>query len=110
MGEHFPTFFYQDDEKFEGAIDGFERSAIPVLVMMYGLAQAMIMSGVKVGDGAIIASRGGCDQRCSAIHSVVGSNPARHIRYRFNETEINSIARNEMVGVGEENGSKAQCR
>ena len=49
--------------------------------------EAMIMSGVKVGDGAIIASRAVVTKDV-APYSIVGSNPARHIRYRFNETEI----------------------
>lgn len=43
-----------------------------------------IMSGVTIGDGAVIAA-------CSVIvkniepYSIVGGNPAKHIRYRFDE-------------------------
>ena len=81
-------FFYQDDEKFEDAIDGFERSGDTVIGNDVWIGtEAMIMSGVKVGDGAIIASRAVVTKDV-APYSIVGSNPARHIRYRFNETEI----------------------
>ena len=45
------------------------------------------MSGVKVGDGAIIASRAVVTKDVEP-YSIVGSNPARHIRYRFSEPEI----------------------
>jgi chloramphenicol O-acetyltransferase type B len=81
-------FFYQDDEKFEGAIDGFERSGDTVIGNDVWIGtEAMIMSGVKVGDGAIIASRAVVTKDVEP-YSIVGSNPARHIRYRFSEPEI----------------------
>ena len=81
-------FFYQDDEKFEGAVDGFERSGDTVIGNDVWIGtDAMIMSGVKVGDGAIIASRAVVTKDVEP-YSIVGSNPARHIRYRFSEPEI----------------------
>ena len=50
----------------------------------------MIMSGVTVGDGAIIASRAVVTKDV-APYSIVGSNPAKHIRYRFTESEIEKL-------------------
>lgn len=47
----------------------------------------MIMSGVKVGHGAIIASRAVVTKDV-APYEVVGSNPARHIKYRFSESQV----------------------
>lgn len=90
MVSTFP-FFYQDDEKFEGAVDGFERSGDTVIGNDVWIGtEAMIMSGVKVGDGAIIASRAVVTKDVEP-YSIVGSNPARHIRYRFSETEITQL-------------------
>lgn len=50
-------------------------------------SEAMIMSGVKIGDGAIIASRAVVTKDV-APYEVVGSNPAKHIKFRFSESEI----------------------
>jgi virginiamycin A acetyltransferase len=43
---------------------------------------SMIMPGVKIGNGAIVASRSVVVKDVEA-YSVVGGNPARFIRYRF---------------------------
>lgn len=49
-----------------------------------------IMSGVTIGDGAVVAS-------CSVVtkdvapYAIVGGNPAKHIKYRFSETEIAAL-------------------
>lgn len=78
-------FFYQDNDDFRDANDGFERSGDTVIGNDVWIGtEAMIMSGVKVGDGAIIASRAVVTKDVEA-YSIVGSNPAKHIRYRFNE-------------------------
>lgn len=46
--------------------------------------EAVITSGVTVGDGAIIATRAVVIKDVEP-YSIVGGNPARHIRYRFDE-------------------------
>ncbi len=43
---------------------------------------AMIMSGVTVGDGAVIAANAHVVKNV-APYEIVGGNPAKHIRYRF---------------------------
>tara|TARA_R110002073_G_scaffold286086_1_gene450600 strand:+ start:2517 stop:2783 length:267 start_codon:yes stop_codon:yes gene_type:complete len=48
------------------------------------------MSGVTVGDGAVIASRAVVTKDVEP-YSIVGSNPAKHIRYRFTEIEITQL-------------------
>lgn len=53
-------------------------------------SEAMIMSGVTIGDGAIIASRAVVTKDV-APYSVVGSNPAKHIRFRFKPDEIDKL-------------------
>ncbi|MGZ8271928.1 MAG: CatB-related O-acetyltransferase [Methylophilus sp.] len=43
-----------------------------------------ILSGVTIGDGAVIAN-GAIVTTNVAPYSIVGGNPAKHIRWRFNE-------------------------
>ena len=43
-----------------------------------------ILSGVTVGDGAVVAARS-VVSRDVAPYSIVAGNPARHIRYRFDQ-------------------------
>ena len=46
-----------------------------------------IMSGVTIGDGAVVAANSHVVKNV-ASYEVVGGNPARHIKYRFNEEII----------------------
>jgi len=81
-------FFYQQNENFEGAEDGFCRAGDTIIGNDVWIgSEAMIMSGVKVGDGAIIASRAVVTKDVAPFE-VVGSNPAKHIKFRFSEPEI----------------------
>ncbi|MBD2814791.1 CatB-related O-acetyltransferase [Xenorhabdus sp. Flor] len=52
--------------------------------------RAMIMPGVTIGEGAIIAANSvvTCD---IPPYSIVGGSPAKHIRYRFAEDVINEL-------------------
>ncbi|WP_041277819.1 type B chloramphenicol O-acetyltransferase [Desulfotalea psychrophila] len=81
-------FFYQNNPDFNGAVDGFARAGDTVIGHEVWIGtEAMIMSGVRVGDGAIIASRS-LVTRDVEPYSIVGANPAKHIRFRFSEIEI----------------------
>ncbi|WP_367990266.1 type B chloramphenicol O-acetyltransferase [Vibrio sp. NTOU-M3] len=84
-------FFYQQDELFSQARDGFQPVGDTVIGNDVWIgSEAMIMPGVKVGDGAIIASRAVVTKDVEP-YQVVGSNPAKHIRYRFSPTQINQL-------------------
>ncbi|WP_260258362.1 type B chloramphenicol O-acetyltransferase [Vibrio intestinalis] len=84
-------FFYQQNENFEGAEDGFCRAGDTIIGNDVWIgSEAMIMSGVKVGDGAIIASRAVVTKDVAPFE-VVGSNPAKHIKFRFSEAEISML-------------------
>lgn len=48
---------------------------------------AILMSGVSIGNGAIIAA-GSVVTKDVDEYAIVGGNPARLIKYRFNEEEI----------------------
>lgn len=52
--------------------------------------EATIMPGVKVGSGAIIASKSVVTANVPA-YSVVGGNPAKVIKYRFDDSTIDEL-------------------
>lgn len=47
----------------------------------------MIMSGVQIGDGAVIAS-GAIVTKNVAPYSIVGGNPAKHLKYRIEDEQL----------------------
>lgn len=51
---------------------------------------AIIMSGVKIGNGAIVAA-GAIVTKDVNPYSIVGGIPAKHIKYRFSESDIEKI-------------------
>ena len=52
----------------------------------------IILSGVTIGDGAVVAA-GAVVTKDVAPYSIVGGNPARHIRWRFDEADRELIQR-----------------
>lgn len=51
---------------------------------------AVIMSGITIGHGAVIAA---CSMVCKDVEhfEIVGGNPAKHIRYRFTPIQIERL-------------------
>jgi acetyltransferase-like isoleucine patch superfamily enzyme len=49
-----------------------------------------IMSGVTIGDGAVIAANSHVVKDVEP-YSIVGGNPAKHIKYRFNKEVIDKL-------------------
>lgn len=52
--------------------------------------QTIIMSGINIGDGAIIAA-GSVVTKDVPSYSIVGGNPAKILRYRFDDEIINAL-------------------
>ena len=53
-------------------------------------AKSTIMSGIKIGHGAIVAA-GALVTKDVEPYSVVGGNPAKHLKYRFTEEQIKDL-------------------
>ena len=54
--------------------------------------EAIISSGVTLGDGAVVAARA-MVTRDVEPYSIVAGNPARHVRYRFDEPTREALLR-----------------
>jgi chloramphenicol O-acetyltransferase type B len=81
-------FFYQQHPAFAASKDGFSRAGDTCIGHDVWIgSEAMIMPGITVGNGAIIASRAVVTRDVPA-YAVVGSNPARVIRSRFSDEHI----------------------
>lgn len=52
--------------------------------------ESLVMPGVKIGDGSIIASRSVVSSDVPP-YAIVGGNPAKIIRYRFSESIIDAL-------------------
>jgi acetyltransferase-like isoleucine patch superfamily enzyme len=74
--------------------DGALHSKGPVVIGNDVLVtyEAIIMSGVTIGDGAIVAPRS-VVIRDVEPYEVVGGNPARHLAWRFDETTREALLR-----------------
>lgn len=84
----FPFFYMPEIEAFNKAINGFENAGDTVVGNDVWIgSEAMIMSGVKIGDGAVIGSRS-LVTKDVAPYTIVGGNPAKPIKKRFSDEEI----------------------
>ncbi|MBT3280770.1 MAG: CatB-related O-acetyltransferase [Campylobacteraceae bacterium] len=83
--------FYFQANIFKKAKNGFERVGDTTIGNDVWIgSEAMIMPGIKIGDGAIIAARAVVTKDIPP-YTVVGGNPALFIRSRFNEKEIEQL-------------------
>jgi virginiamycin A acetyltransferase len=64
-------------------------------------ANSMILSGLTIGKGAIVAA-GAIVTRDVPPYSIVGGNPARIIRYRFSEEVIKELLHIKLIDLQEE--------
>lgn len=84
----FPFFYMSQEVAFTEAADAFKPSGDTVVGNDVWIgSEAMIMPGVKIGDGAVIGSRA-LITRDVEPYTIVGGNPAKLIRKRFSDAEI----------------------
>ena len=83
--------FYFQANIFKDAKNGFERAGNTIIGNDVWIgSEAMIMSGITIGDGAIIAARA-VVVKDVAPYAVVGGNPATFIKSRFENKEIEQL-------------------
>ncbi|MFN3209714.1 MAG: type B chloramphenicol O-acetyltransferase [Roseovarius sp.] len=81
----FPFYWMADVPAFNGAENGFQPAGDTVIGNDVWIgSEAIVMPGVKIGDGAVIGTRA-LVTRDVEPYSIVGGNPAREIRKRFED-------------------------
>jgi chloramphenicol O-acetyltransferase type B len=84
----FPFFFMSEEPAFANAELGYLPAGDTVVGNDVWIgAEALIMPGIRIGDGAMIGSRA-VVTRDVAPYAIVAGNPAREIRKRFADEEI----------------------
>jgi len=84
----FPFFYMSEVDCFQSSKDAFQPAGDTIIgndVWIGG--EAMIMPGIKIGDGAVIGSRALVTKDVEP-YTIVGGNPARPIKKRFNDHHI----------------------
>lgn len=84
----FPFFYMPEVPHFAGAVDAFQKAGDTVIGHDVWIgSEAIIMPGVKIGDGAVIGTRA-LVTRDVEPYAIIGGNPARVIRKRFDDDSI----------------------
>lgn len=84
-------FFYVDEKCMKDAPDGYKSVGnTEVGHDVWIGAEAMIMPGIKIGHGAIIGARSIVAKDVKP-YSVIGGNPAKVIRMRFSDNQIEQL-------------------
>lgn len=84
----FPFFWMPEVPAFEGAQNGFLPAGDTVIGNDVWIgSEAIVMPGVTIGHGAVIGTRA-LVTRDVEPYTIVGGNPARPIRRRFDERQI----------------------
>ncbi|BCP55101.1 type B chloramphenicol O-acetyltransferase [Kaistia sp. 32K] len=84
----FPFFYVPEEPAFAGALDAYRPAGDTVIGNDVWIgAEAMIMPGIRIGDGAAIGSRALVTKDVEP-YAIVGGNPARVIRKRFDDETI----------------------
>jgi chloramphenicol O-acetyltransferase type B len=84
----FPFYWMSEVAAFAGAQNGYKPAGDTVIGNDVWIgSEAIIMPGVKVGDGAVIGTRA-LVTRDVEPYAIIGGNPARTIRLRFDERQI----------------------
>lgn len=79
----FPFYWMPEQPAFAGAQNGYEAAGNTVIGNDVWIgSEAIIMPGITVGDGAVIGTRA-LVTRDVEPYAIVGGNPAKNIRMRF---------------------------
>lgn len=84
----FPFYWMPEVPAFAGSANGFQRAGDTVVGNDVWIgSEAIIMPGVSIGDGAVIGTRS-VVTRNVAPYAIVGGNPAKVIRSRFEDRAV----------------------
>lgn len=84
----FPFFYMPEVDTFLKSQDGFKGAGDTLVGHDVWIgSEAMIMPGVKIGNGAVIGSRA-LVTRDVEPYSIIGGNPAKIIKKRFDDERI----------------------
>ena len=86
----FPFFFAMDASYKEKYVYGGSRGDVIIGNDVWLCANCIILSGVTIGHGAVIAN-GAVVSRDVAPYSVMAGNPASQIKWRFDEETRNAL-------------------
>lgn len=87
----FPFHFMHEEPAFAGAVNGYQPAGDTLIGHDVWIGtEAMFMPGVRVGHGAIIGSRALVTGDVEP-YAIVGGNPARTIRKRFSDGDIQNL-------------------
>jgi chloramphenicol O-acetyltransferase type B len=83
--------FYYQANIFKNALNPYQKSGATIIGHDVWIgSEAIIMAGVKVGSGAIIATRAVITKDVEP-YAIMGGNPAKLIKYRFSPSEIKKL-------------------
>lgn len=84
----FPFFWMPEVPAFDGAQNGFRAAGDTVVGHDVWIgSEAIVMPGIRIGDGAVIGTRA-VVTRDVEPYTIVGGNPANPIRKRFDDSNI----------------------
>ncbi|MGH2623530.1 MAG: CatB-related O-acetyltransferase, partial [Sphingobacterium sp.] len=87
----FPFYYMPEVDVFSGSENGYKSAGDTVIGNDVWIgSEAMIMPGVKIGDGAVIGSRALVTKNV-APYEIMGGNPAKVIKKRFDDKEIEML-------------------
>ncbi|MGR3480884.1 type B chloramphenicol O-acetyltransferase [Salipiger marinus] len=87
----FPFFWMPEVQAFQGAANGYRPAGDTVIGNDVWIgSEAIIMPGETIGDGAVIGTRA-VVTRDVAPYAIVGGNPAKTIRKRFEDRDIDLL-------------------
>ncbi|MGB3339690.1 MAG: type B chloramphenicol O-acetyltransferase [Devosia sp.] len=84
----FPFFYMPEEPAFAGALDAFAPAGNTVIGNDVWIGtEAIIMPGITIGHGAVIGTRALVTKDVEP-YTIVGGNPAKPIRRRFDDDQI----------------------
>lgn len=101
--DRFTTFPLE--RKIQGIKEETSKGAIIIKDDVWIGRDAMILSGVTVGQGAVIGARSVVAKDVPAYAVVIG-NPAKVIRYRFTDIQIQELLKLDLKKIADYNKSK----